>query len=261
MSLDGRAMARELLEETRVRAARLPHAPRVVAIVSNETAATKSYLAIKGARAADAGCTFETRPIDAAWHDADAVIVQLPLAAGIDQKEICDRIPLSKDADVLSNAARAAFDEGQSGALLPPVVRAVEKILSAANVSAAGKRAVVVGAGFLVGAPVANWLRRQGATVTVLTSESQDLSALGEAEIIVSGAGSPSFIKPEMIPQGVVLIDAGTSESGGAVVGDADPACAQKCAVFTPVPGGVGPLAVACLFENVIALAERTMNS
>ena len=64
-----------------------------------------------------------------------------------------------------------------------------------------------------------------------------------------------------MLKEGVVLIDAGTSESGGAIVGDADPACAQMCSIFTPVPGGVGPLAVACLFENAVTLAERTINT
>ena len=84
--------------------------------------------------------------------------------------------------------------------------------------------------------------------------------ALAQADIIVAGAGVPHFIKPEMLKEGVVLIDAGTSESGGTIVGDADPSCANKCSLFTPVPGGVGPLAVAKLFENAVTLAERTMN-
>ena len=63
-----------------------------------------------------------------------------------------------------------------------------------------------------------------------------------------------------MLKDGVVLIDAGTSELGGTLTGDADPACVDKCSVFTPVPGGVGPLAVACLFENAVTLAERAIN-
>ena len=64
-----------------------------------------------------------------------------------------------------------------------------------------------------------------------------------------------------MIKEGAVLIDAGTSESDGAIVGDADPECAEKCSIFTPVPGGVGPLAVAVLFENIVTLAEKAMNT
>ena len=119
---------------------------------------------------------------------------------------------------------------------------------------------MVVGKGFLVGAPVAAWLTGQGADVSVLTSKSGDLAAtLGNADIIISGAGSPHLIKPEMLKQGVVLIDAGTSESDGILAGDADPACADTCSLFTPVPGGVGPLAVACLFENAVTLAEHSV--
>ena len=92
----------------------------------------------------------------------------------------------------------------------------------------------------------------------VVTLESGNLTAaLRAADIIVSGAGSPHLIKPEMLQQGLALLDAGTSESDGALVGDADPACADKCSLFTPVPGGVGPVSVACLFENVVTLAER----
>ena len=79
---------------------------------------------------------------------------------------------------------------------------------------------------------------------------------LKDADIVVSGAGSPHLIKPEMLKEGVVLIDAGTSESAGKVVGDCDPACAELASVFTPVPGGVGPIAVAMLFKNFFALSH-----
>jgi methylenetetrahydrofolate dehydrogenase (NADP+)/methenyltetrahydrofolate cyclohydrolase len=174
----------------------------------------------------------------------------------MDTKAILDSIPVEKDADVLSSVART------TGALLPPVVSAVKKILEFGKVEVKGKKTVVVGSGFLVGAPVAAWLIQQGAEVKVVNRSTGNLSELlHDADIIVSGAGSPHFIKPDMLKQGVVLIDAGTSESDGTITGDADLACAEKCSVFTPVPGGVGPLAVACLFENVVTLAERAMNT
>ncbi|MDP2665643.1 MAG: bifunctional 5,10-methylenetetrahydrofolate dehydrogenase/5,10-methenyltetrahydrofolate cyclohydrolase [bacterium] len=270
MIIDGREMAGEVLVRTKARAARLTHPPRILAIVANETSATKSYLAIKKKRAADAGCelsvmTFGPDTTTEELHtavlsaDADAVIVQLPLAEGMDSRIVCDAIPIGKDADVLSFAARAKVEmKGlRNLSLLPPVVGAVQKILEFGNVEIKGKQAVVIGSGFLVGAPVATWLTQQGADVSRVSFRFGDFSACKDADIIVSGAGSPHFIKPEMLRQGVVLIDAGTSESGGALAGDADPACAEKCSIFTPVPGGVGPLAVACLFENVVTLAER----
>jgi len=167
-------------------------------------------------------------------------------------------IPIEKDADVLSSVAREEFRNATVGALLPPIVAAVVEIFKNTKVKPLGKKAVVLGTGFLVGAPVATWLTQQGADVTVLNSKSADLSAaLRAADIVVSGAGSPHLIKPDMLKQGVVLIDAGTSESSGEIVGDADPACAPKCSLFTPVPGGLGPIAVACLFGNAVTLAEE----
>ncbi|MFM2330713.1 MAG: hypothetical protein RLZZ26_220 [Candidatus Parcubacteria bacterium] len=259
MSIDGRILAQEVLARAKARASLLARPPRVVAIVGSETPATLSYLRIKTARAADAGCVFEVRPFGASYTDADAVIIQLPLPPGVDQNAECDRVPVGQDADVLSRAARELFEKAGDAALLPPVVSAVQKILEFGRVAIAGKKAAVVGTGFLVGAPVATWLKQQGANVVVVTRDSGDLSAsLCDADIIVSGTGSPHLIKPDMLKDGAVLIDAGTSESGGAIVGDADPACADKCALFTPVPGGVGPLAVACLFENAVTLTERT---
>ena len=274
MIIDGRVLAKNMLARIRVRAEKLSPQPRVLAIVVSETPATLSYLKIKRMRAADAGCvldvvrfplgvsTAELRSAVAA-SDATAVIVQLPLPTGINAQEVCAAIPLLKDADVLSAAAREKFANNDADALLPPVVGAVREIFAHSNVDVKGKRAVVIGDGWLVGNPCAIWLKQQGADVKVLTIESvpEDLAAaLCAADIVISGAGSPHLIKPDMIKDGVVLIDAGASESGGVVAGDADPSCAEKCSLFTPVPGGVGPLAVAYLFENVVSLAERAMN-
>lgn len=259
MNIDGRSIAQDILARAKARASLLPHPPRVVAIVGSETPATLSYLKIKKARAMDAGCVFETRPFGATFADADVALMQLPLPVGADQKAACDSIPLPKDADVLSETAREKFERGDADALLPPVVGAVRELFLRYGVDPKGKRAIVIGNGWLVGSPCAVWLRQQGADVSVLTSASEDISAaLASADIIVSGAGSPHLIKPNTLKEGVVLIDAGTSESGGTLAGDADPACATQCSLFTPVPGGVGPIAVACLFENAVTLAERS---
>ena len=258
MIIDGRALAGEVLARAKARAAKLVRPLLVVALVASNTPATRSYLAMKAKRAVDAGCVFETRALGASSDDADAVIVQLPLPIGINQKEICDAIPVSKDADVLSSAAREKFERGDEDVLLPPVVGAVREIFMRNDVNPKGKKTVIIGNGWLVGNPCAKWLTQQGAEVSVLTSQSRDLSVtLSNADIIISGAGSPHLIKPEMLKQGVVLIDAGTSESSGTLAGDADPACVEKCSLFTPVPGGVGPLAVACLFDNAVTLAGR----
>lgn len=262
MIIDGRKLAGEILARAKARASQLTHPPRVVAIVGGETPATRSYLKIKDARAEDAGCVFEIRSLGSSFDDADAVIIQLPLPEGVNQKEICDLIPVEKDADVLSSASRKEFEEGEADALLPPVVGALKEIFDANGIAVAGKRAVVVGAGFLVGAPAATWITREGAHVEVANSRTADLGALlRTADIIVSGAGVPRLITPDMLKDGVVLIDAGTTESDGTLAGDADPVCETKCSLFTPVPGGIGPIAVACLFANAVTLAERGNSS
>ncbi|MBV9158992.1 MAG: bifunctional 5,10-methylene-tetrahydrofolate dehydrogenase/5,10-methylene-tetrahydrofolate cyclohydrolase, partial [Candidatus Kaiserbacteria bacterium] len=131
------------------------------------------------------------------------------------------------------------------------------EMLKRGGVDPKGKRTVVVGGGRLVGAPSALLLKRLGAQVSMFTLEEGSIDDLKDAEIVVAGAGNPGFIQPAHIKEGAVLIDAGASEQAGVVVGDFDPTCADKASVFTPVPGGVGPVAVAMIFRNFFDLLER----
>lgn len=262
MIIDGRALARAVLERTRVRVGALSRTPHVVAYVAPaQSAVTSSYLRIKERSAREAGCEFSVTHDLADASGADAFIVQLPLPSDMDTARILDAIPIEKDADVLSTSARMKFEADEPDTLMPPVAAAVAEILKMYQRHVQGRKAVVIGTGWLVGKPCATLLSHLGAEVTHLTSKSGDLTVLREADIIVSGAGSPHLIKPHMIKEGAILIDAGTSEAGGVIAGDADPSCAEKCALFTPVPGGVGPLAVAKLFENAVTLAESQSHS
>lgn len=253
MKIDGKAIADEILAAVKQRVTSLERVPSVRAVTVLPNAATESYLRVKTMKAIAAGMELQVvkalpntedviRAIEA--PGADAIIVQLPLPAGIDVDAVLAAIPPEKDADVLNK-----------GTLLPPVAAAVAEIIARTNVEVKGKEAVVIGYGKLVGMPVEKWLLSHGANVRVITRDSGELSTLlHTADIIVSGAGSPGLVKPEMLKSGVVLIDAGTSESNGALVGDMDPACEAVASVFTPVPGGVGPIAVACLFRNAATL-------
>lgn len=259
MIIDGKEIASDILARAKARAEKLSHRPRVVAYAPEVTPATKSYLKIKQKYGNEAGCDFVVSE-ELSFADADAAIIQLPLPSGV-EKEVLSAIPVSKDADVLSSSARTLFEKREEGYLLPPVVGAVQEILKQVQYDLKGKRAVVLGDGFLVGMPVKTWFAQEGADVTVVTRDTRDItSVLTSADILVSGIGVAHFIKPEMLKEGVVLIDAGTSESSGVLVGDADPLCEKKCSLFTPVPGGVGPVAVACLFENAVTLAERAIH-
>jgi methylenetetrahydrofolate dehydrogenase (NADP+)/methenyltetrahydrofolate cyclohydrolase len=268
MIIDGREISRNILSSVQEKSKPLGRELVIRAVVVAATPATESYLRTKIARGKDAGMHMEiVRLADDATAEevieavraegADGVIVQLPLPQTISESLVLDEIPLEKDIDVLSKVAYEKFAYSEEGMILPPIVAAVKEVLQTAGVSVAGKRVAVVGAGKLVGQPVATWLEAQGANVQVITKESGSLDQLAQADIIVSGAGSPHIITPDLIKDGVVLIDAGTSESNGAMTGDVHPDCASKASVFTPVPGGIGPIVVACLFRNAAELALR----
>ena len=251
--LDGRALAEKVYTG-------LPARPLALGILLAEgSIVTDSFVRIKEKAAARLGVQLVRAEIanDATTESAlttlrdlaqktDGVIVQLPIPSQIDTDALIAAIPESKDVDGISPNARVR----------PPVAAAVEEILMSELVPTRGKKATVVGSGRLVGAPAARLLRELGAEVQVL-EKGDSLDVLKDADIIVLGAGEPGLVKPEHLKEGVVLIDAGTSESNGKVAGDADPACAEKAALFTPVPGGVGPIAVAMIFKNLFALAKK----
>lgn len=233
-------------------------------VVCDADAVIESFVRIKSRAAAKLGVEILRVDVPRDAHTEDVVevvkkmsertsgiIVQLPLPQQIDTETALSAIPRSHDVDGINPQITE-----QNRLVRAPVAGAVEHILTQNNITVAGSNAVVVGAGRLVGAPVAHLLESLGARVSVVTLESGTLDELQTADIVVLGAGNPGFVKPEMIRDGVVLIDAGTSEAGGKVRGDADPACEAKSALFTPVPGGVGPVAVAMIFENLFKLAE-----
>jgi methylenetetrahydrofolate dehydrogenase (NADP+)/methenyltetrahydrofolate cyclohydrolase len=263
MIVHGRVIAKEILAACKREVESLGLTPVIRAVTVSPTPATISYLNIKTKQAAEAGMelvVFELEDsattancIEAVLTEgADAVIVQLPLPSHIDTQKVLDSIPLEQDADVLSDAARALFEVSTYGAPLPPVVAAIAEILAREEISLEEKHVVIMGNGFLVGGPASIWCENQGANVSVITLEYPEYELLEDADVIISGAGTPHFIQPDMIKDGVILIDAGTSESEGIMVGDIDPACVEKASLYTPVPGGVGPIAVACLFRNVL---------
>ena len=206
----------------------------------------------------------------------DGFILQLPLPEGINTQYVLNAIPETHDADCLNQKSIGAFVVGRSK-IIPPVVAAIKTLLENAGVELSGKKIVLVGAGRLVGRPTALWLIAQDLPFTVLTYQSLDLAVIREADIIISGVGQPRLIRGDMIKDGAILIDAGTSSemapptshsilgvsdpmgSGrpATLVGDIDVAsCQDKSGWLVPVPGGVGPLTVAHLFKNLATLAR-----
>lgn len=188
-------------------------------------------------------------------HEYDGIVVQLPLPYGIDTDEILNAIPLAQDIDVLNKESLQLFERGQTERM-PPVAGAVNAIISTQTLDLTDKKIVIVGKGRLVGEPITllfNRLSIPYQNIDIETPEDRREALLAEADIIISGTGAPHSIIASMIKQDVVLIDAGTSENEGVLVGDIDPACYIKASLYTPVPGGVGPITVAILFKNLFS--------
>lgn len=186
------------------------------------------------------------------------IVVQLPLPSKLNTQKIVDLILKEKDVDVLSSSSFTDFALGKLS-ILPPTVHAISLLLKESKVRVAGSKAVVVGAGRLVGLPTAVWLAQQGAEVSLLQQDTKNPGAtIKKADIVISGVGKPSLITGSMIKRGAVVIDAGTSVEGGATTGDVETESVRKKASFlSPVPGGVGPLTVACLLGNLFLLTKR----
>lgn len=188
------------------------------------------------------------------FSDYDGIVIQLPLPQAIDVQAVLDLIPLDKDIDVLSTLSKKEYRTGVNPKM-PPVANAVQSVLEALSVDVANKKIVVAGHGRLVGEPVCSMFERMNIpfdVIDITTKEEERSGILRHADIIISGMGIPHAIKPDMVKSGVILIDAGTSEQEGKLVGDIDPACEQKATILTPVPGGIGPLTVISLFENLL---------
>ena len=264
---DGRALADSIYRELMERRARIVRPIRLGILVCAPDPATESFVRIKTRRAEALGIILEridaakgsstedlVRAVKRLAEGVDGVVVQLPLPEGIDADRVVAAIPCEKDVDAL---APAFSEEGRI--VMAPVALAVQEIVKRAGIDIRGKRAVVIGRGRLVGVPVISMLEGAGAEVSSITLEEGDLSDLRHADIIVSGAGSPGLIMPAHLKVGVVLIDAGTAEQAGVIRGDADPACIEIASLLTPVPGGVGPVAVAILFRNLLDLAEKAL--
>lgn len=261
MIVDGRALAAGIVSTLSQETTAMTGLPLLTVFTCAPNFETKKFLDLKTRRAAEAGIsvsvielpptvTLEQMAIAIKQSAAmsDGIIIQFPFPYLL-TKDLIDLIPPELDVDV-------THYDGRIEGLLPPVVGAIAEISQAHAVEWAGKQVVVVGNGRLVGAPAAQYAATKGATVTVVTKDSNNLTATAAADIIILGAGSPGLLTPEMVKEGAVVFDAGTSEEGGMLVGDAHPLVATKASLFTPVPGGVGPLTIAILLRNVLYLAK-----
>jgi methylenetetrahydrofolate dehydrogenase (NADP+)/methenyltetrahydrofolate cyclohydrolase len=188
--------------------------------------------------------------------DVDAILVQLPLPDHIDEARVIRAITPMKDVDGLH-----PFNTGQLFLGRPGLVGAtpygVMLLLQEHGVEIDGARAVVIGRSDIVGKPMAHLLMQANATVTICHSHTRDLARHTlDADILVAAVGRPAMVTADMVRAGAVVVDVGINRTDAGISGDVDPAAAEVASLMTPVPGGVGPMTIACLLQSAVRCAR-----
>ncbi|TCP99132.1 methylenetetrahydrofolate dehydrogenase (NADP+)/methenyltetrahydrofolate cyclohydrolase [Sphingomonas sp. PP-F2F-A104-K0414] len=248
-------------------------APGLAVVLVGEDPASNVYVRSKGKATREAGMeSIEHRlPADVPAEDLlalvatlnadptiDGILVQLPLPKHIDEQTVIAAIDPDKDVDGFHpiNAGRLAT--GLPG-FVPCTPYGCVMLLKSVLPSLSGMEAVVVGRSNIVGKPMAQLLLRESCTVTVVHSRTQDVPAhIRRADIVVAAVGIPQMIKGDWLKPGATVIDVGINRTDAGLVGDVDFASAVEVAgAITPVPGGVGPMTIACLLRNTLVSAGR----
>lgn len=232
------------------------------------------YVRNKGRKAQEAGMQsrFVGLPADASQAEVEdaagalaadpavhAILCQLPLPPGLDAERVLDLIPAEKDVDGLTERSMGRLVRGRPGHV-PCTPLGVMRLLERYGVTIPGKRAVVIGRSTLVGLPMVLLLARKGVDATVSLAHSRTADLIGvcrQADIVVAAAGQARMVTAEHVKPGAAVIDVGISRSESGIVGDVDFDAVQAIAgAITPMPGGTGPMTIACLLENTLEAAK-----
>jgi methylenetetrahydrofolate dehydrogenase (NADP+)/methenyltetrahydrofolate cyclohydrolase len=186
-------------------------------------------------------------------------IVQLPLPKSVDVQKVLAQIDPKKDADGLHpiNLGNLVLAKNS---IIPCTPKAILSLLREYKVNLLGAKVLIIGRGTTVGRPLSILLSQKSvdATVTLAHTATKNLSELIlDSDIIIAAIGNANFLKPEMVKPGVVVIDVGITRTINGLVGDVDPKVAEKASVFSPMPGGVGPMTRAMLMSNLIELSNQ----
>ena len=276
--LDGKLLAAAVRAEVAARVATHSYKPGLTVVLVGDDPASRVYVKSKDKAATEAGLHARTIRLPETTTEAellkvvrdlnddpevDGILVQLPLPGALKASEqaVIDALDPAKDVDGLTatNAGRLA---NNMPGLVPCTPKGSMKLLALSGVPLKGARAVVLGRSVLVGRPVAALLTSADATTTIAHSRTRDLAEeCRRADILVAAVGRPEMVPAEWVKPGAVVIDVGINRlPDGRLVGDvAYEACAAVASAITPVPGGVGPMTIACLLENTVeaAVARR----
>ena len=272
--IDGKALAARIRARIGADVSAAGFVPTLAVVLVGDDPASGVYVRTKDRAAREAG--IETRTIRLPVQTAlpallqeihtlnvdpvvDGILVQLPLPRGLDARQVIEAIDPAKDVDGFHPINVGYLADGRP-ALVPCTPLGVMKLLQAEGIDTSGAHAVVVGRSAIVGRPMAALLLSGDATVTVVHSRTRNLaSECRRADILIAAVGRPEMVQRDWIKPGATVIDIGINRlADGRLAGDvlfSD--CAAVAGAITPVPGGVGPMTVACLLENTLTAAMR----
>lgn len=276
--LDGKAIAKKVRDEVAAGVTafqgRHGRVPGLHVVLVGEDAASVVYTRNKEKAALEVGIAGKLHRLPAETTEAellallrrlgddeavDGILVQLPLPRHIREVAVLDAIDPAKDVDGFHPVNAGLLASGRP-ALVPCTPRGSMRLLAEAGADLVGARAVVVGRSNIVGKPMAQLLLAAHATVTIAHSRTRDLPAVcREADVLVAAVGKARMIGGDWVKPGAVVIDVGINrQDDGKLCGDVDTAAAaERAAWITPVPGGVGPMTIACLLESTLVAARR----
>ena len=275
--IDGKALAQEIRNDLKLEVQELKEKginPKLAVIMVGEDKASAVYVRNKSKACNELGIEFEEfikgnettqkELIDLIdelnkREDIHGILLQSPIPKKLDIREAFNRIDSKKDVDGFNpiNVGKLAIGEDCFISCTP---YGVIKMLEAYNIEIEGKRAVVIGRSNIVGKPVAQCLLNKNATVTICHSKTRNIAeVVREADIVIAALGKPKFVTEDMIKDGAVVIDVGINRnSEGKLEGDVDfENVSKKASYITPVPGGVGPMTIAMLMNNVVKAAKN----
>lgn len=282
--IDGRKIAKGIMESLKIKVEDFIQknkiAPELAVIIVGEDPASLFYVKMIGKTCEKVSINFKEHNLSKETSQEEllklinnlnkdkeisGIIVQVPLPKHINQDQIQEAVNPSKDVDCFNpiNMGRLALGKPE---FLPCTPYAVYELIKRENIEVEGKHTVIVGRSNIVGRPMALILLQKkehaNATLTICHSLTKDLSYFTrQADILIAAVGKPEIIKKDMVKEGAIIIDVGTNEVGGKLVGDvAYDEVLGKVSLITPVPGGVGPITNVMLMQNTLKAAEKLVN-
>ena len=276
--IDGKAIAASLRADIAAAVARLPDKPTLAVVLVGDNPASQVYVRSKVKQTEEAGMISKELRLPATATQAeveavvqelsadpavDGILVQLPLPAGLDEAAVLNHLNPAKDVDGLTEISAGRLVLGKPG-LRPCTPEGCVILAKSVHPDLAGAHVVVIGRSILVGKPAALLFLEQNATVSMAHSRTKDLPALcRSADVLVPAVGRPLMVKADWVRPGATVIDVGINridqgDGKSRLVGDVDfEAVKEVAGAITPVPGGVGPMTIACLLRNTVIAACR----